>query len=320
MEAGSPLVMQNRDMLTLTKGEVLVQIKAAPINPSDLMMVAGLYPHKKQYPFVPGLEASGLVVASGGGFMANFMLGKRVACSAPETGDGTYAEYMRLPATNCIPLLKKLDYLSAAGAIVNPLTALALIERIKVGGHRSFINTAAAGALGKMLNKLAREENLTCINIVRDAAQVEMLKSLGATEIINQNSTDFDSKLAAFFTRHNTTIVLDAIGGNFTYGLLQLAPSGAVVIAYASLSKEMIHFNPSSFIRYGKRIEGFHLAHWIGQQSRLKMLIMARKAQKLIADGMLASHVANRFNLSQINEALASYSAQMSAGKHVLVF
>ena len=77
----APLEIEQHEIDSLKKGEVWIKMMAAPINPSDLAMLTGEYPHRKTYPYVPGLEGSGLVVASGGGFMANFVLGKRVACS-----------------------------------------------------------------------------------------------------------------------------------------------------------------------------------------------------------------------------------------------
>src|SRR3712207_2017301 len=59
-------------------GEVLVRIAAAPVNPSDLMFLRGLYGVKKRLPVVPGFEASGRVVAAGGGLLARYLAGRRV--------------------------------------------------------------------------------------------------------------------------------------------------------------------------------------------------------------------------------------------------
>ena len=95
-----------KERTELEKGEVLVKIAASPINPSDLAFLKGQYGIKKKLPCIPGFEASGTVVASGGGFYANYLKGKNVACSASPTGDGTWAEYMKVPAQLCLPLKK----------------------------------------------------------------------------------------------------------------------------------------------------------------------------------------------------------------------
>ncbi len=304
----------------LKNGEVWIQIKASPINPSDLAMLAGTYPHLKTYPFVPGLEASGIVVASGGGFMANFLLGKRVACSAPATGDGTWAEFMKAPAANCIPLRKKLSFEQGASAIVNPLTALALTERVKKSDSKSFVNTAAAGALGKMIIKLAKAENLIPINIVRRPAQVDELKALGATVVLDASQADFEKHLQEQYETLKPLVILDAIGGEFSNTLLSLAPNESTLVTYASLSKDFLHLHPAPIIRYGKKVEGFHLAYYLSHQSKLKLIGFTRKAQKLMIEGTLASHIHHKFSLPEINQAIAIYSNQMSDGKYILCF
>jgi len=318
--ADAPLDILTKQFDDLKHGEVWIQIKASPINPSDLAMLQGTYPHKKTYPFVPGLEASGIVVASGGGFMANFLLGKRVACSASEYGDGTWAAFMKVKAGNCIPLIKALTFEEAASAIVNPMTALALIERVKQSGYNAFVNTAAAGALGKMIIKLAKQENLVPINIVRRAEQVVELQNIGGEIVLDSSLSDFEKTLEESFAKQDPRIILDAIGGEFPNVLLSLAPAESTLVTYASLSKEFLHLHPAPIIRFGKKVEGFHLAQWSSKQSKLKLIKTTRKAQKLIADGTLASHIHQTFSLTKINASIAVYSKEMSKGKWVLVF
>src|SRR5438105_7867402 len=72
------------------KGEVLVRMHAAAVNPSDLAFLSGLYGGApRKLPVVPGFEGSGTVVAVGGGLLPRFLRGQRVACTPPEDGDGT---------------------------------------------------------------------------------------------------------------------------------------------------------------------------------------------------------------------------------------
>nr|MCU0493772.1 alcohol dehydrogenase catalytic domain-containing protein [Chloroflexaceae bacterium] len=82
---GGPEGMQvvEKMLPALKPGEVLIRMTAAPINPSDLMFVRGMYGIKKELPVVPGLEGSGTVVAGGGGLAATALVGRRVACAAP---------------------------------------------------------------------------------------------------------------------------------------------------------------------------------------------------------------------------------------------
>src|SRR5437773_7533475 len=94
---------------SLRSGEVLIKLAAASIGPADLMFLKGEYGITKPLPVVPGFEGSGTVIASGGGWMGRWLVGKRVACLAPEDGHGTWAEYMITSTDICIPLFKHIS-------------------------------------------------------------------------------------------------------------------------------------------------------------------------------------------------------------------
>jgi len=88
------------------KGEVLIKIAAAPINPSDIARIKSTIENEESLSFVPGIEGSGRVVAAGNGLIPSLFMGKRVACSAAYSASGTYAEYMLTNATLCFPIPK----------------------------------------------------------------------------------------------------------------------------------------------------------------------------------------------------------------------
>ncbi len=93
------------------KGEVLVKMCAAPINPSDLAKIREI-PADEIADFIPGNEGCGTVVAAGNGILPRIFLGKRVACSAKYTTSGTWAEYMVTPAGSCFPMGKSISGIS----------------------------------------------------------------------------------------------------------------------------------------------------------------------------------------------------------------
>src|SRR2546426_309890 len=93
VEAIAGLKLVERPMPTPARGQVLVKIEAAPCNPSDLLLLQGKYGALKTLPTVPGWEGAGTVVASGGGWLAGWLQGKRVACGLQGDRDGTWAEY-----------------------------------------------------------------------------------------------------------------------------------------------------------------------------------------------------------------------------------
>jgi len=318
--AGEKLSVEQHEIVMPRKGEVLIKMAATPINPSDLSTLRGNYPHKKTYPFVPGLEGCGQVVACGEGFMPNFLLGKRVACSPKETGDGCWSEYMLTSASNCIPVNKSLTNKQAASLVVNPLTAMGLIEKVKNCGSTAFVNTAAAGALGKMLIRLAKTENLTPINIVRRAAQVEELKAMGAQHVLNSNDDDFKNQLKAVYEKLNAKIILDCLSGELSTQLSELAPENSETVLYAALSQERLNLNPFNLVGQGKVVSGFHLGFWLKGKSMFQLLQISKRVQKNIKNGILGSKVNKTYGLDKINEAVNVYENNMTAGKNLIEF
>src|SRR5947207_3291836 len=164
-EAIRGLKVHERPVPEPGRGQVLVKIAAAPCNPSDLLLLQGKYGTVKKLPTVPGWEGAGTVVASGGGLLARWLQGKRVACALRADRDGTWAEYFVANANNCIPLKAELPIEQAACLIVNPLTATGLLDTARRAGHRGAVHTAGASQLGRMMLVMAAEVNYPLINI-----------------------------------------------------------------------------------------------------------------------------------------------------------
>jgi NADPH:quinone reductase len=301
-------------------GEVLIKMTAAPINPSDLMFVRGLYGFQKPAPAIPGFEGSGTVVASGGGLMAQMLHGKRVACAAadPANAGGTWAEYLVTSANFCVPLAKHVTDEQGAMMLVNPLTAWALMQKAKRGRHRAVVQTAAASALGRMISRLARSFSLPMIDIVRRAEQVELLRSCGCKYVLNSSDTNFDRDLHAFCHDLNATIAFDAVAGEMPARVLRAQPRRSRMIVYGALSLQAVQVDPASLIFEDKRVEGFWLSAWLRNMNLLKQLRVTRQIQRHLKDD-LRSEVRERVPLEKTQEALQQYASNMTRGKILIV-
>src|SRR5260370_27635971 len=118
---------------------------------------------------IAGFEGSGTVVESGGGMMARFLKGGRVACHAADrsiTG-GTWAEYLVTPAHACVPLRKQVDMEQGATMLVNPFTAWALGEEARRGGHSAVVKIAAANSISRMMLRVSRKISITFLKLIR---------------------------------------------------------------------------------------------------------------------------------------------------------
>jgi len=299
------------------RGEVLIRIAAAPINPNDLLFLRDRYEIKKPLPTVPGFEGSGTVVGVGGGFVARTMLGRRVACAAGD-GDGTWAEYATVPAMRCAPLRGSLDLDEGATVLTNPMTAWVLAARARREGHRAVVLTAAAGALGRMLHRLLSRQGQTVILVVRKESHVESLRAEGAVHVLNSHSPGFVEELRTLSTKLGVSLALDAVGGETTAELVSALPAGSVVRVYGMLSDAPCLVDPAELIFQGKRLEGFTMYEWLRTTSLFGQLLAVMSVQGLVRE-TLKTRIRARLSLGDHDEALTMAMDGASDGKVLLV-
>jgi len=315
-EASGRLVLEEVETPIPAKGEVLVKMEFTPINPSDLSFLQGTYAEKPKYPVIPGIEGSGTVVKVGSGLLPKIRMGKRVSCTSTKGYGGSWAEYMLTSAMHVIPI-GDMDFKQSAMLIVNPLTALSFIDISKDNKHKAIVNNAAAGALGKMINRLAQKNNIPCINIVHKASQKEMLKNEKAQYVLNTEDRSFLTEYQQLANKLNASLILDPVGGDNSSKLLEFAPSNSVLMLYANLSESPICIDSRILVQQDKQVQGFYLANYSSKKGILKSLSDSKKVQKLIQNE-LSSHIQAIFSLSEINEAIAVYRENMSKGKMLI--
>ena len=310
---GNPQI-QEADVPSPEKGEVLIKIDSSPINPSDYSFIRGLYSTKKLLPVIPGFEASGIVVATGDDFMSKRLLGKSVACFAPMEGNGTWAEFMVTKSNLVIPLKKGFDLEQGSMLMVNPLSVIAMLDIAKKGGHKAIANTASASALGQMMNSLCIDRKIPLVHIVRREEQVKLLKNQGAKYIVNSSSDNFVNELSSVFSELQVTLAFDAIAGQMTFSLLEALPIGGEVMVYGGLSEKPASANPGKLIFEKKKISGFWLSEWITHQHMLKLLFTFNKIQKYVSEKHQTS-IHKRVSLKDAVDGISLYIEKMSAGK-----
>ena len=224
------------DTPTPADDEVLIEILAAPINPSDLALLTTFggdlsnintsgsgddtVASMKVHPAVmksmnsridksmqAGNEGAGVVVDAG--VNAKGLVGKTVGLA----GGSMYAQYKCAPAINCLVMEDGTTPSEAASSFVNPLTALSFIETMKMENHSAIVHTAAASNLGQMLVKICQSDGIPLVNIVRKEEQVEILKGIGAEYVCNTSDPDFMESLINALVETGATLGFDATGG-----------------------------------------------------------------------------------------------------------
>ena len=249
--------------------EVLIKVEAAPINPSDLGLLLSFgadltsinvtgsgdetVTSMKIHPGLMGAmkprldesmqvgnEGSGVIVEAG--VNAKDLIGKTVGLA----GGSMYSQYRCVPATSCLVMNDGTSSSEAASSFVNPLTALAFIETMKMENHTAIVHTAAASNLGQMLVKICKADSVPLVNIVRKQEQVDILKNIGAEHICNTSDPDFMETLVTALIATGATLGFDATGGGNS-GELPGQILAAMEIAANKTAKEYSRYGSDTY-------------------------------------------------------------------------
>jgi len=301
---------------TPRRGEILVRVICSPVNPSDVLYCSGTYASPPALPVVPGFEGCGVVVASGGGWLADRLVGTRVA-GAVQAGRGFWAEYVVLKPMESMPIPAAVSDESAASAFVNPLTALGLARPVIRGRHRAMIHTAGASQLGRMLIRLSRRHGFPLISIVHREALVTELEAAGGTHVLASTRADFAAALTALAADLQATWAADAVAGDMTGTLAACMPPGSAIAVYGVLSGQASTVNPGDLIFRGQTVTGYWVSREFQDRSPLGLLRISRflrSARRLLTSD-LQSRAQTHIPLDAIATSLPGLLRSTSQGK-----
>lgn len=307
------LSLQDKNEPTPGSGEVLVRMILSPVNPSDLLFIQGKYGNQPTPPQTPGFEGVG-VVESGKGLLAWRVMGKRV--SVIGQGDGRWQEKIVIPARQAIPMPSYLTDQQAASFFVNPATAYVMTQKVlKIPTGGWLLQSAATGALGKMIVRLGKKLGFHTINIVRKQQQVDMLRKEGADEVISLENGNIQESVMKITKGKGVSYALDAVGGAVgSQMILSLARNGKMLV-YGRMSGEPLKFEPGDIMKGQKTVQGFWLSEWAKDQGVLTMLGLFGKLGGLIREGVLDTPAGPVFNLADYQNALSAAASDSVDGK-----
>lgn len=319
------LELVEKDIPEPGPGQVLIKMEAASCNPSDLYYMRGEYGVPPDYGCAAGLEGAGIVVKAGRGLIGWRLRGKRVACVRTRGGDGVWAEYFLTDAKSCLPINKAIPAEQAATFLVNPITALGLLERARALGSSGVIQNAAASQVGRMVIRLAKTMTMPVISVVRREEQKELLLGIGAAHVLVTSAPSYEEELRNLAKELKIQVLLDAVAGTETARTLMCMPNRSTAIVYGVLSRQADDpyggsYPAGNMIFAGARVEGYWLVTDMARLGALGILKRSRKLQKMFAAGELKTAIQSRSSLEDYPAAIDHYAQNMSAGKAILVF
>lgn len=217
--------------------EVTVEIAAVAANFVDCLVLEGKYQFLPERPFIPGKLPCGIVRAVGSG-VTTLRPGDRVLTMAEQGG---YAEWITVPAAQCIVLPEKITFDEAASVALAYDTAwVALRERALVGSGDRVLILGASGAVGLAAVQLAKVKGATVLAAISSPDKAELVRQAGADRVLDLRVPDLRNELRrqvySVTDGIGVEIVLDTLGGDyFDAAVRALAWRGKlVVIGFAS--------------------------------------------------------------------------------------
>jgi NADPH:quinone reductase-like Zn-dependent oxidoreductase len=317
-EPGEVIALASLPFPTPTEGEVVVRLEAAPINPSDFMLVRGRYAVKPTFPFTLGAEGVGRVVALGPAVNPDWE-GRRVIV-LPTNEAGTWAEEMVAPVRNLVAVGESDESVQMSMLGINPLTAYLIFNHFKVlKAGDTIAQTAANSAVGHCVAQLAHQAGVQVVHIVRrPEAFGEVRRHKG--DLIAIEGDGLIADLQQRLEGRKLSLVLDSVGGKTAGSLTALMDHGGAMVCYAAQSGTAPLVSPIDLNFKGLSIHGFWLINWIRSTPRDQIEALYQRLADLIRAGAIKCPVEAVYGIDDYEQAIAHALRPHRIGKVLFKF
>lgn len=309
---GGPEVLRpaERPVPQPQRGEVLIKVAGAGLNGADLTQRQGRYPMPPGVTDIPGLEASGTVAALGAD-VRRIKVGDEVCALL---SGGGYAEYVTVPALQCMPIPASVA-LADAGSLPETFCTVwtNVFDRARLRAGETFLVQGGSSGIGYTAIELAKAFGAKVLATARTAEKCRACERLGADRAINYREEDFLEVAKQFSGGRGVDVILDMVGGSYIPKELELLAHGG----------RLVFVN----LKAGRIVEAdfglIHAKHLVITGSRLRPLsieekgaICAQLVEKvwpLFAGGQVKPEIYRRFPL---REAAAAHRL-METSEHI---
>lgn len=306
----------------LKENDVCVKMLAAPINPSDINRIEGVYPVRPSLPAVGGYEGVGEVEALGPG-VKNLSIGDRVILSPPSSG--TWQTYCVKEESAWCKVPKDVPAEYAATISVNPSTALRMLEDfVSLKAGDVVVQNGATSMVGQCIIQLSYLRGIQTINIVRDRPDLEdikqRLKAMGGSKVFSESELEVKNVKSLLRGLPEPVLGFNCVGGNAASIVLKFLRQGGTMVTYGGMSKKPITVSTSSFIFKDLRLRGYWLQNWTNLHTVNEFKPMTDYLLRLVRDGQL-KYIMETVPFQDFNAALQkALGKQGHSPKQVLVF
>lgn len=292
--------------------EIIIDVEASPIQPTDLLMIAGTYGYQPPTPHILGVEGVGRVSAVGSN-VTHVTEGDRTLIP-PFTP--AWSQQVKTSAPWLRPLPDgDVNQLSMLG--MNPLTAYVMLTEF---GHLQpgdwLLQNGANSSVGRAVIPIAKAMGIRTINVVRRPELIDELLALGA-DVVLIDGPDLPQRVTAATENADIMLAFDCVGDTTTEELLKSLALHGNVVVYSAMSGKPFALSGPRLLFLGQSVHGYWVFNWLNDAGNCdKLTDIYAYLAPLVVSGAISSPVADTFGFDQFAEAATA--AARFHGKAIL--
>ncbi|PYK61119.1 MAG: alcohol dehydrogenase [Verrucomicrobia bacterium] len=296
--------------------EVVVEMRAAPINPADLNAIEGKYPGKREVPAVPGFEGSGIVSETGRN-VSKLTVGSLVLLPHDI---GTWREACAVEAEQLVIVPPEVDPVQAAMLKINPLTAWRLLHGyVELTASDWVIQNAANSAAGRSVIQIAHALGYKTVNVVRREELIEELRTEGGDVVLmdGENLRDEVKKATGGAPIH---LGLNAVGGESALRLMNCLAASGTLVTFGAMSLQPLKIPNGLLIFKDLRFRGIWINKWYDNATPAERMAAFNPIFEMTGRGLLQTKVEKTYPLSELKAAVEHAARAQRRGKIIFEF
>jgi trans-2-enoyl-CoA reductase len=310
------LHVQSRPWPTPAAGEVIVKMRAAPINPADLNQIEGKYPVRAELPATPGFEGAG-IVAEVDPDVTNVAVGALVILPH---NVGTWRDAVAVKADELVVVPAGIEPVHGAMLKINPMTAWRLLhDYVNLARGDWLIQNAANSAAGRAIIQIAHELGYKTVNVVRRSELIGELRAEGG-DVVLVDSENLRHQVEDAIGGPPIRLGLNAVGGESALRLANCLAPGSTLVTYGAMSLQPLKIPNGLLIFKDLRFRGIWINKWYDNATPAQRMEAFQRLFEMAKRGLLQTKVEKAYPLSEAKAAVAHAARGQRSGKIIFEF
>jgi trans-2-enoyl-CoA reductase len=296
--------------------EVVVQMRAAPINPADLNAIEGKYPVRPDLPATPGFEGAGVVVELGSE-VTSIAAGALVILPH---NIGTWRDALAVKASELVAVPPEIEPVQAAMLKINPMTAWRLLhDYVDLKRGDWVIQNAANSAAGRAVIQIAHELGYKTINVVRREELIEELRGEGG-DVVLVDGENLREEVKSVTGGTPIHLGLNAVGGDSALRLANTLAPESTLVTFGAMSLQPLKIPNGLLIFKDLRFRGIWINKWYNNATMPERMDTFRSLFEMTKRGLLKTKVEKTYPLSEMKAAVTHAAQGKRSGKIIFEF